>query len=723
MSEQEVIELINKHIGELVVDKTTIQKCYNYYNGVRDAEQFQYLEDNYGIGQPTSVEFTPLIKKHLDALIGEYLGTPIIPKVTCKDEKTVSTIFREKQVYIYSELQKIFQQKLKNNLIQVIQGKDPTDIMVQNQLEDLVGDLEDSFISKYEEAAQNVIEYIMQSRNTDLINKLRKIFLDLLISGDTFYKVKPSASGTNIQIESPSPLNTFPERNPNSPYVKDCNRIVIRKWLTESEVLNTYGKDLSKEDIEKIKDRWTNSYSSSSTYIRTTNGKLNPGIQSGVEITPGYPKEGYLNHRLIEVYEVEWIETDSDFVMHRHSATKIGTDIYIIDEVDKDVVRTQDNPSKCTLSVNGVFYLNENSEPYSLVKACMTLQDKYDLLCYYRDNLIATSGTTGEWIDLSLIPAKLGVNFSERIQKWLAYKKSGLGLIDTSQEGRMASGQAPINTIFNGFDDTIKVQSIQAIQLAIDSIEQTVSSITGVFKERLNGISQKDAVTNVQTSVNNSFVITKQYYHQMDILTEEILIDCLNTGKKVYKKGLTGIINLGDKQQKIFTALPENFTVTDYGITVKTSSDITQEIEQMKQILPQLIQAQLLPADILFETITCKSLTSIKTRIRKALAKQKAENNQLQQAMQQVQQLQQQLQESQKQIQKYEQQIQQLAKQADSFKQEELKQKMDLEWFKAQTDRQFKDRQAEEDAKRTELERQQLYDGNPYNDKVKQLRS
>lgn len=723
MSEQEVIELINKHIGELVVDKTTIQKCYNYYNGVRDAEQFQYLEDNYGIGQPTSVEFTPLIKKHLDALIGEYLGTPIIPKVTCKDEKTVSTIFREKQIYIYSELQKIFQQKLKNNLIQVIQGKDPTDIMVQNQMEDLVGDLEDSFISKYEEAAQNVIEYIMQSRNTDLINKLRKIFLDLLISGDTFYRVKPSANGTNIQIESPSPLNTFPERNPNSPYVKDCSRIVIRKWLTEAEVLNTYGKDLSKEDIEKIKDRWTNSYSSSSTYIRTTNGKLNPGIQSGVEIISGYPKEGYLNHRLIEVYEVEWIETDSDFVMHRHSATKIGTDIYIIDEVDKDVVRTQDNPSKCTLSVNGVFYLNENSEPYSLVKACMTLQDKYDLLCYYRDNLIATSGTTGEWLDISLIPTKLGVNFSERVQKWLAYKKSGLGLIDTSQEGRMASGQAPINTIFNGFDDTIKVQSIQAIQLAIDSIEQTVSSITGVFKERLNGISQKDAVTNVQTSVNNSFVITKQYYHQMDILTEEILIDCLNTGKKVYKKGLTGIINLGDKQQKIFTALPENFTVTDYGITVKTSSDITQEIEQMKQILPQLIQAQLLPADILFETITCKSLTSIKTRIRKALAKQKAENNQLQQAMQQVQQLQQQLQDSQKQLQKYEQQIQQLSKQTDDFKQQELKQKMDLEWFKAQTDRQFKDRQAEEDAKRTELERQQLYDGNPYNDKVRQLNS
>jgi len=73
----------------------------------------------------------------------------------------------------------------------------------------------------------------------------------------------------------------------------------------------------------------------------------------------------------------------------------------------------------------------------------------------------------------------------------------------------LGAGQAPINTIFNGYDDTVKAPMIQAIQIAIDSIEQTASSITGVFRERLNGIQQKDAVTNVQTSMNNSFTITK----------------------------------------------------------------------------------------------------------------------------------------------------------------------------------------------------------------------
>jgi hypothetical protein len=52
----------------------------------------------------------------------------------------------------------------------------------------------------------------------------------------------------------------------------------------------------------------------------------------------------------------------------------------------------------------------------------------------------------------------------------------------------MENGSAPLNTIFNGFDDTLKSQAVQAIELAIQSVEQTTSSITGVFRERLNGI-------------------------------------------------------------------------------------------------------------------------------------------------------------------------------------------------------------------------------------------
>jgi hypothetical protein len=44
-----------------------------------------------------------------------------------------------------------------------------------------------------------------------------------------------------------------------------------------------------------------------------------------------------------------------------------------------------------------------------------------------------------------------------------------------------------------------------------------------------------------------------------------------------------------------------------------------------------------------------------------------------------------------------------------------------LDDFKNKTDRTFKETQAENDTKRTEIELMQLYDGNPYNDEVKNV--
>jgi hypothetical protein len=39
----------------------------------------------------------------VDALVGEYLDVPILPKISCKDEETVNNIFREKQLKIATE--------------------------------------------------------------------------------------------------------------------------------------------------------------------------------------------------------------------------------------------------------------------------------------------------------------------------------------------------------------------------------------------------------------------------------------------------------------------------------------------------------------------------------------------------------------------------------------------------------------------------------------------
>ena len=722
MSDEDLIEKSNKTIAELVQEKTELQKAYNYYNGVRDAEQFRYLEENYGIGNPTSVEFTPLIRKHIDALVGEYLGMPTLPKVTCKDTDTISKITREKQIKIATEVVSFLQKRLKNKLLEQIQNKkDIQDILIQQDIENLIEDLNYDFTSEYEIAAQNVIQYIMQSRETDFKNKQKRLLLDLLIAGYMCYRTKPSVGKNNVKIDILDPRNTFFDINPESNYLKDSYRCVVRRWLTKSQILNEYGNELSKKDIKDIEDTWNDlSWDSGSYYVRTTGGST-MGIRAGEEIAiVGTPDEQYRYRDLIPVYEVEWLETDKHYVMQRYKTIRIGQDIHILIGKDDYVVRSVDNPNYCSLSINGIYNANRSNQPYSLVLACVNLQDKYDLLNFYRDNLIASSGTVGDIIDVSMLPKFLGANLTDKIQKALAWKKQGVFLIDSSQEGRLGNGQTAPNTIYNGYDDTVKVQAIQAIQLAMDSVEQTCSSITGVFKERLNGIQQRDAVTNVQTSVNNSFIISKHWYQQMDTVTEEILLDALNEAKIVFKNGITGTLILGDKQVRIFTALPEHFTMSDYDVHITSSSDMTRDTEQLKALVPELIKAGQLDAEAIIDLATTKSTTDIKIKMHKAIQKQKKENNQLQQLGQQLQQAQQQIQQMQQELEKSQQQVQQLNQQKMQLEQAKLQQSSQIDMYKAETDRTYKEAVVANDKRKTDVEIMQLSDGNPYNDEIKE---
>lgn len=717
MSNEDLLNKTDETIAELVYNKVKLQKAYNYYNGKRDKEQYKYLEENFGIGSPTAVQFTPLLKKHVDELVGEFLDTPILPKVSCKDDATISNIGREKQLEISKQIIQFLKNHLNNSLLQIVQGRDITDKAIKQQLDKIIDNINDSFVSQYEITAQNVIQYIIQSRHTDLVTKLRQLLTDILITGYCFYRVI-SKNNTNIDIEVLNPLNVFIDRNPDSIYIKDSYRVVVRSWLTKSQVLAKYGKELSKEDISKLRDDWqdktTGEYRRSNSPVISVYDDMDDEDE---DIIPGRPHSDRGN--LIPVYEVEWIETDDNFVMQRYNTIRISDEYYILRGKDENVVRSQSNPNQCSLTVNGVVFLNRSKEPYSLILKCASMQDRYDLLIYYRDILIANSGIKGSIVDISMIPKFLGVQFPERIQKYMAYKKAGVQLIDTTMEGR-AEGQ-PLNTIFNGFDDSIPAAAVQAIEVTIQSVENTVSSITGVFRERLNGIQQRDAVSNIQQGVTNSFIITKPYYQQMDLVTCEILTDCLNLAKVVFRNGLEGTLILGEHQQQIFTALPQYFTFTDYDIHVTPSTEIMQDMQTIKSMLPDLIKSGLVSADIVFEAVTAKSLTQLKLAVKKALAKQKQENNQLQQLSQQLEQVQQQNQELQKQLQQAQQQIKSLNEQKMQLDQKKIQLEYQVDWFKVQADKAYRDRQLDIEEERTKIELAQIRDGNPYNDKIKQI--
>lgn len=225
------------------------------------------------------------------------------------------------------------------------------------------------FISDYEIAAQNVIEYIIQSRDINLLTKLKNLLLDLLVAGMSFYQVRPTKERNNVEIEALDPRNVFVDRNPDSVYVKDSYRVVIRRWLTKQQILNKYGSKLDDSSINELEEMFEGYYDSSYIYVRamnnaTTGAPITDGLEAGKEVIPGFPTDYYetYNYKLIPVFEVEWIDVDKegdDFIENRYEGVKIGQSIYILTGKSPDVIRTKDNPSKCGLSVMGYSLLIE----------------------------------------------------------------------------------------------------------------------------------------------------------------------------------------------------------------------------------------------------------------------------------------------------------------------------------------------------------------------------
>lgn len=726
-SDDYLIDWCDYVIGDLVREKTELFKAYNYFNGVRDHFQYENLEKNYGVGNPTSVGFTPLTRKHIEAIVGEYLSMKPKIRVSCKDERTLTNIFRDKQLETTKKIKDYVSKYLENSIYKAIvqgpkkqgeQDQQVVDSEIQRELKQITDSVNRNFISNYEIAAQDICEYVMQNRDIDFKNKLEQLLLDLLISGQAYYKVVPTKTMTNFKIELCDPLNTWVDKDPKSRYMKNGYKAVVRKWMTAEEVEIKYGDYLSDKDLKQIRE-WKNFYEEDGQYALVTGqsarcGDLN-GIWSGVGVHP-YDSD-YMERKwdLIPVYEVEWIDSAQDqagWIGYCYHVTRIGTDIYILDADDVMMPRNMDSPNEARLSINGIWYTNGHGSPYSLMLATADLQDKYDLNLYKKDNAMALSGTRGAIVDISQLPTSLGSTPDERLIKFQAYRKVGLSLIDTAQEG------VPLNnTYYNGFDDTLNPGEIQAYQLSIQMIEDTVSSITGVFRERLGGIEQRDAVANVEVGMQQSYIITKRYYSAMDTLVKEMLCDCIDMAKVVYKNGLTGQLVLGD-QKEIFTLLPEYYSFTSYDISLADSTEIIKEQELIKQLAMQLAGSNQVDPEILFIVSTSKSLSEMKELTLKSIREKKIENNQLIQLQQQLQQAQQNMQEMQKQLEQSTKKIAQLNEKKLNIEQQNNQMDQEIAYAKIQAEKELKDRELDLIEQRNKLEAAQLFDNSNQNDAI-----
>ena len=88
----------------------------------------------------------------------------------------------------------------------------------------------------------------------------------------------------------------------------------------------------------------------------------------------------------------------------------------------------------------------------------------------------------------------------------------------------------------------------------------------------------------------------------------------------MFPNGLQGTIILGNKYAKIFSALPEHYTVTDFDIHIEDSSKSFKDMETVKALNIELIKAGMSDPEMAVNIAVANSMTELKRYVDKAMS-------------------------------------------------------------------------------------------------------
>lgn len=722
---------IDYWIANLVREKAWIKTFRNYYSGVRDKAEFQHLTDNFGIGSPSSLNFTPLIKPRIDALLSQVESETFTYMATCIDDKTIDIIAEEKKSKKIAEIEGAVQayskaavKAFKSNPEDT--GQPPSEL--STTLDKISSKYGTNYLSDFEIAAQDVLKYFETETHLDLKQKLKQLALDVLITGECHFRVVVDRVGADPKLIIIKPENMFYNKNTNSQYYDTSDASVHREYKTRKEVLHEYGKYMSKEQKEYIYgDR---------ARVRTARS-----LRSGMDLELYYGDEdtyqgqkSYSMLDTLEVYHVEWKAlnkvklTDEDkkdeeqveggyqsdvqtygYRMDRYEGVRISGSVYVNCGKSSHVPRSESRPYDCQLSYNGIVYNDRGGKPFSLVGAMKDLQDVYDLTLFYRDNLIANSGVPGSRINIAGIPRQLGNEFMERLMKFIALKKNGFELIDPTEPGSQLFNH------YGEFDGSVNGQSLQGINVVLQTMERQADLIAGTNQQMLGQIAERDAVGNVKTGIQQSLMINQDLFELIRTNQKRLLIDMLNNAKIAYKKGKKASYIAGSESY-VFSIAPDKFCYSDYAISISYSSKDVAKITELKTIAKEYAKSGLISPDVLTKAIMSDSVTEINRIIAEAWAISKLENDELKQAKQQVEefdkqmkQMQQELATAQQQVKSFESMNLQLKERELTMKEKESNARLTIDAKAQEATEEFQEDQTTLKGQVVQLEREQLY--------------
>lgn len=667
--------LSNTHVRRKLKNKKI---NLNLYNGKVDVSDMKLILNPGGMEKffvPDAVQHYPIITPRVNVLVGEEKRRKFDWSVQIVNPDTLSKIKQDKKKLVDEKLMEMLQ-------------SDVSDEELEKELQKYGDYINFDYQDMREKRANLLLRHYIAK--LDMKIDFQQGFKDALIMGEEIYMF--DIVNGRVTFERLNPLKVHTLRGGFSNKIEDSDVIIIDDFWSPGKIQDTYYNDLSDAETKRLDE---GSWSSGTrnldgvtesiddvaglkmleregmdTYIESTgifDAKQSAGrgiynddagnvrvlrmfwrsMKKVVKVLffdelgkqqTKFRSEDYVpDKNMGETIEVLWIP-------QWWKGVKIGEDTYLQIKPKEIQYNKLDEPSFNSCGIVGQVYNSGDEEAVTMVDRAKPFQYLYDISWYRVNEALAKYMGSIVELDLAKIPTGWTVT------KWLYFaRKSGISVVDSFKEGQkgMAKGRLA-GAVGNTSGRVLEQRVGDFIQTHIEMMEfakAQMDEITGVSRQRLGQVENRETVGGVERAVSQSNHITEELFTMHDYCKKRCFQILIETAKIALKGQDIKFSYIADDMTRQLAEINgDEFAEEEYGLMVSNDDEINQMQQKLDGMVQMGLQNQMISFSTAIKIYNSPSIREVQrmiqkdeTQMKEQQAKQAEDQNKQAQAQMQQQ--------------------------------------------------------------------------------------
>ncbi len=616
--------------GRTVADRLLNYRLYDNTLSEDDIERICNPHANKVTEIPTAFRHYDITSKRVEKVAGMYSRRSVGFKFYATNpEATTRRETEETERLIQSVSADIIgpiELELRQQVEELIQGEDLTSQQLQTLEEQLAVEVQaqtpEEVFQYMDREHQDPAEVManqlggIQERRIEMESLFNEGMIDLLVDASVVFYV--TEKGNLPWVYSCNPIYVSAIMGPDTYFLDESEVVVAEYRKTPSEIVRDY--DLTNAEIDKVYQLDKSFKSSSSNsgpdfeWAEDSNPIRNRvGIRVVHVVFMSLRKVGFLkfmdkngeeqedivNDQYVFNPRLGDISLDWEYLPEYHEGTEIAGDIYTKMQPVLNQVKDIENLYDTRNPYHGGVYKIKNTRPTSLVQRIRPYQQLIDIIFYRADVALSRDKGRKAVLNEDALPKDL--------DKFLDFMdQRNILLMSPNQLGSLAGDVTNMVKELNlsGSDQVAFYYDLA------DAIDRKAGESVGLTPGMMGIIQEREAVSNVQSSIQLSSDILSGYFRFMDRIKSRVWHALIEKTKVIYsgKDSERVVYWVDDVTKKILTIDGEMLDTSTYGVFARSGDEYVKDKEAIVQLSHAALQMEKVNYSGVFKVMNADSL-------------------------------------------------------------------------------------------------------------------